>query len=588
MESVNPAVDDDVDARHPVPPVSFTGRRTLVPAGIAVVLIAAALFVRPVADRDDARPPDPSARAAAAVGAGSPAAAVDLAALIADRETWLRAHPDDDGSWAVLGSAHLEQHRRTADTAWLPKAEAAFARSLALRPTAKGNVQATVGTAALAVARGDFAAGRKWAEQAREKAPKEWSAHAVLVDAYAGMGEHKKAEAAAEKLRELGPALTANIVSARLYRDRGWREDATTALVAAAGAAGSPAEKAYALRLAGDLHEEKGELPQALGSYDAALKADPSQVRVLAGRARALAASGRTADAERDYRTALHHAPDPRVALEFGEFLDSLDRGAEAGAPDGPYAELRKAAARSAGHGVDEEVVLGLYEADHGEPEAAVARLRGEWGRHPNETVADALGWALHRAGMDTEALDYAKKATELGRRSSEFAYHRALIERELGDVAAARRHLQDALRTHPTFSPVRAPIAREALETIGQPPAGGPRNVLPTRPWVPPVMPKPKPKPGKPGPAATELPTEPAAPDPAPAAPAAPEPGGDPAPEPRAPQPADPPGPGTRARPAPAAKPAPEKPAAKPAEPEPERAPRPARTAAAPAHPHP
>lgn len=50
------------------PPVTFTGRKTLVAAAVAVVLIAGALVIRPVRAGDDARPPGPSERAAAAVG----------------------------------------------------------------------------------------------------------------------------------------------------------------------------------------------------------------------------------------------------------------------------------------------------------------------------------------------------------------------------------------------------------------------------------------------------------------------------------------------------------------------------------------
>lgn len=92
------------------------------------------------------------------------------------------------------------------------------------------------------------------------------------------------------------------------------------------------------------------------------------------------------------------------------------------------------------------------------------------------------------------------------------------MIERGLGDDAGARRHLQEALRTNPRFSPVRVPLAKEALASIGQPPAGGPENMQPTKPWVAPDLPKaakskppapaakpkpkPSPSPGKPSPA--------------------------------------------------------------------------------------
>ena len=70
--------------------------------------------------------------------------------------------------------------------------------------------------------------------------------------------------------------------------------------------------------------------------------------------------------------------------------------------------------------------------------------------------MADALGWALHRAGEDGEALGFARRATDRARggevRSAAYAYHRGVIERALGLAAPARRHLAEALRLNPYF----------------------------------------------------------------------------------------------------------------------------------------
>lgn len=483
---------DEESQQQLAPPVTFTGRKTLVAAAVAVVLIAGALLIRPARTGDDARPPGPSERAAAAVGMGAPAAAVDLTALVADREKWVAAHADDDASWAVLGAAYLEQARRTADSGWFPKAEKALKRSLEVRPAEKGNFDAMTGMGALANARRDFGTGKKWGELVRAQAPRRWTAYPVLVDAYTGLGDYKAAQRVMERLLELRPGLAAYTRASQVYRDRGWREDAVVAMEQAAAAAKAPAEKAYALFRLGELSWERGDAAQALRQYEGALRTDPAQAEALGGRARALAALGRGGEAVRDYRMALGRTPVPQLALELGELLESLGREQEARTP---YDMLAALASRDGTHGVDDDVVLGLYEADHADPAAAVRRLSEEWSRHKSMQVADALGWALHKAGEDTAALEYAKKATEPGLRSAEFAYHRAMIERGLGDEAAARRHLQEALRTNPVFSPVRAPLAKEALESIGQPPAGGPENIRPTRPWVAPELPKPRPQ---------------------------------------------------------------------------------------------
>ncbi|RSS63351.1 hypothetical protein EF918_30820 [Streptomyces sp. WAC06614] len=459
-------------------------------------------MIRPARHIDDARPPAPSQRAVTAMGLGAPAAAVDLTALIIDREKWLKEHADDERSWAVLGSAYLEQARRTADPGWYPRAEQSLKRSLKLRPAEKGNLDAMAAMGALANARGDFATGKKWGELVRAQSAKQWAAYPVLVDAYAGLGDYKAAVKVMEQLLELRPGLAAGYVkAAQVYRDRGWREDAVASLDNAAAAAKSPAEKALAMDRLGELAWERGEPVEALRLYEGALRADPAHGAALGGRARALAALGREGEALRDYRMALGRVPSPALALELGELLESLGRREEA---QESYAQVVQLAAKGAANGVDETVVLGLYEAEHGDPAEAVRRLSATWERNKSMAVADALGWALHRAGDDEAALEYAKKATEPGLRSAEFFFHRAQIERGTGDTASARRHLQDALRTNPHFSPLRAPQAKEALESVGQPPSGGPENVRPKGRWVAPdmsaYMSKPKPKPSQPG----------------------------------------------------------------------------------------
>jgi hypothetical protein len=111
--------------------------------------------------------PGPKAQALTAVTAGVPAALPDLAALIGDREARVRVHPRDARSWAVLGSAYVEQGRRTGDALYYPKAEEALRTSLKVR--AKGNdasAEAMDGLAALANERHDFRAARTWGEAA--------------------------------------------------------------------------------------------------------------------------------------------------------------------------------------------------------------------------------------------------------------------------------------------------------------------------------------------------------------------------------------------------------------------------------------
>ncbi|MGW3723688.1 tetratricopeptide repeat protein [Streptomyces sp. NPDC000851] len=455
-------------------------RRSRLLAGVVIGSLVGCLFVAGVLvlrpERPD-RPPRPAPRPAApamtAVTNGVPAAPAELEALIGDREARLRARPTDARSWAVLGAAYVQQGRRTADATNYPKAEQALRMSLKVRP--RGNVDALNGMAALAGARRDFRTARKWAEAALKADPKRWTTYPLLIDAYTGLGDYKASRRTLERLQELhsGPAVMAR--AAGVYWDRGWREDAAATLSDAAAAAGSPAERAAWLEQAGQLAWERGDLKAALRYFEEAVRLDPDQRAAQAGQGRVLAALGRTAQALSAYRVALDKQPSPAYALELGELYESLGLQEAAGVQ---FERLRSQVLSAAEGGVDEELVLGRFEADHGDPEAAVERLRAEWRRQPGLAVADALGWALHRAGEHEEALWFAERATNREHggevRSALYSYHRGMIEKELGLDGPARRHLREALRINPYFSPLHVPVAEAALGELGEPTEDG------------------------------------------------------------------------------------------------------------------
>ncbi|MYR20273.1 hypothetical protein GTW63_18345, partial [Streptomyces sp. SID6137] len=79
-------------------------------------------------------------------------------------------------------------------------------------------------------------------------------------------------------------------------------------------------------------------------------------------------ALGRSTQAVTAYRTALARRPDPRDALELGELYESLGMAAQARES---YDRVRELAQRETSNGVDDELVLGRYEADHGDAQQA-------------------------------------------------------------------------------------------------------------------------------------------------------------------------------------------------------------------------
>ncbi|MEU5534109.1 tetratricopeptide repeat protein [Streptomyces sp. NPDC020362] len=465
-------------------------RRALVTALAGGVVAGSVLMLRPDGPHRRARPPAPGpqaqapalsqaqvqAQALTAVTSGLPAALPGLTALVGQQESRVRARPQDARAWAVLGAAYLELGRRSADAANYPRAERALRTSLEVRGEGHPqNAMALDGLAALANARRDFPTAKRYGEQALKLAPKQWTAYPPLLDAYTGLGDYKAARSTLDKLLGLHAGAAARpAVMARasaVYRDRGWREDATAQLTDAAAAARTPAEQAVYLTGIGQLSWERGDREDALRHFESALGLDPGRA-ALAGKGRVLAALGRTHEAMAAYREALARQPDPQDALELGELYESLGMFPSA---QEQYELLEKRVREAMSDGVDEELLIGRFEADHGDAHEAVERLEQEWLRQPGIEVADALGWALHRAGDDARALEYASTATDKvkggGVRSALYTFHRGMIERELDEDGPARRHLEEALRINPYFSPLGAPAARSALREMGDVP---------------------------------------------------------------------------------------------------------------------
>ncbi|WEH41607.1 tetratricopeptide repeat protein [Streptomyces sp. AM 2-1-1] len=453
-------------------------RRAAVGAVAAGVLVAGALAAVPEEDRA-AAVPGAADRARAATTAGAPASLSELTALIRDRQGRVRSRPADAPAWAALGSAYVQWARRSADSGYYPRAEEALKRSLAAVPGERGNSAAWVGLAELADARNDFPAAKKWGETVRDRAPKDpgtWTVYPALIDAYNGLGDYAAAGAATERFAALRKGAAALGRTAERYRDLGWREDALVTAQEAAARSTTPAQKAGALHRLGDLARERGEPGEALAQYDAALRTDRGHHASLAGRARALTALGRSDEAMVQYQRVLERLPRPEYALELAELYQSLDLDGDAASQYRTFLRMTAGAERN---GVDESVSLARYESDHGDPRAAVALMRAAWsGGRRSAEVADALGWALHRAGRPEEGLEFAARAADSGVRSASYAYHLGAIEAEAGDRGAARRHLSQALRTDPEFSPLGAPAARRLLDGLGEPPAGGPQDL--------------------------------------------------------------------------------------------------------------
>ncbi len=353
----------------------------------------------------------------------------------------------------------MEQARLTADPSYYPKADEALHRSLKLTP--EGNVDALTGLGALANARHLFAEAGRFAGQALAASPLHWPAYAVLADARTQLGDDAGATDAVQHLLDLHPGTASFTRAAYDLEQHGRTDDARAVLRQALDAAYDPADQAFCRYQIAELDRNSGRIREALDGYQQALPEDPEYTPALAGKARVRAALGDTDGAVGDYATAIARVPLPQYLLELGELQESLGRHEQAREQ---YRLLEAEQRLAESNGVVDDLTLGQYHADHGDPAEAVRLLRAEWDRRQNVLVADALSWALHRTGADQEALELADRAQSHGWHNALFDYHLGEIERALGHTPDARTHLARAVATDPAFNPLQAPLARADL----------------------------------------------------------------------------------------------------------------------------
>ena len=97
---------------------------------------------------------------------------------------------------------------------------------------------------------------------------------------------------------------------------------------------------------------------------------------------------------------------------------------------------------------------LVFYYADHAHQPAKaldVAKQEFAW-RHDVYTL-DAYAWALHVNGQDAEARKQIETALAVGIRDSRIFAHAGEISLKLGDRAAAKRYLAEAVALHASGS---------------------------------------------------------------------------------------------------------------------------------------
>ena len=394
----------------------------------------------------------------------APASATETEKEIAKQFETVRQYPDTVGAYVLLGRAYMQHVREIGDPGDYGRAQAAFDEARARDP---GNVDALVGLGLLALTRHEFATALSLGEQAVSLAPRSAGAHGVVVDALTELGRYDEAVATAQRMVDLRPDLGSLSRVAYQRELHGDTEGAIEAMARAFDASPGTAteNREYIRVLIGDLHLLKGDVATAEQIYRASLTASPGFVWALAGLGRVQSFSGDFEGSIASYQQAVAALPAPELFIALGEAQEAAGLAADAAAT---YQIVRAQQHLLAENGVNVDLELALFEANHGTPATAVDLARRAYESQPNVKAADALAWALHRAGRSAEAQPIAAEAVRLGGAHARPLYHAGVIALALGDVTGSRAYLDRASAAAATLSPLEAAELRGILAQTG------------------------------------------------------------------------------------------------------------------------
>lgn len=370
--------------------------------------------------------------------------------------------PDAPEAYNKLAVLYIRKARETGDFSLNTKAENAVSRALEIAPS---DTVARKLQASLHLTFHRFRQALESGAKLEKDFPNDPFVYGVLTDANIELGNYPAAVEAGQKMISLRPDMTSYARAGLLRSLNGDHEGAVEMLKLAARTA-DPLDKeaqSWCLVQLGNELWENGKYEQAEKVYDEALQNFPNYHLAIAGKGRARAAQGDLETAVKFLTEANNRVPSAETAILLGDIYAKQGNTEKAGQQYALVEVIEQKIGSS-----DDQKRLALLWADHDQKlDEALAVTEREHQLRKDIFTADALAWALYKKGKFQEAKKASAEAMRLQTNNARIFYHAGMIEKELGNRAAAKRFLEKALKLNPAFDLLQAEKAKIALREL-------------------------------------------------------------------------------------------------------------------------
>lgn len=374
--------------------------------------------------------------------------------------------PTEYTGYNLLAMALVRRAEATADASFYTQAAEAVKKSLELAPN---NFDGEKVRVSILLGEHEYPAALALAKALNKRVADDVMVYGLLTDANVELGNYKDAEHAAQWMLDLRPGnLPALIRAAHLRELFGDAEGAYELMDMAyqSTPATEIAERASLLTQMGHL--------RLASSPDSAEKLLQHALTIFPNYPAALGNLAQLRVTQKRYPDAVtlleqRHRAQPRAdnLYDLAEALQLAGRGNEAGKA---FADFEIEALADTALKDNSNRALVFYFADHAHlPAKALDVAKREYACRHDVYTLDAYAWALHVGGQDAEARKQIETALAVGIRDPKIFAHAGEISSKLGDHAAARKYLQEALALQTTGSENVELVLDPAPGTNGQ-----------------------------------------------------------------------------------------------------------------------